>query len=464
MKVLLIDGGYTQFVLSSKLRNLNAPMYPPLGLLYLGRYLEDAGHKVEIIHYFLEENIEEYLKKSLPSIDVVGINVTSSTYEDVANISKKIREIAPSIPIIIGGPHCTFHPKISLNEIPSADICVEGEADFVINDIVKSIEGNGKKLSDIAGVYYRDGNEIKGGKPPHIIKDLDALPHPARHLIEKYDYGRLDNTVFFKQKLASMITSRGCPFKCRFCSRNALVYKTYRQRSAESVINEILEISDKYKSLAFVDDNFLADKKRAHKIMDNLIKNGNSLELLVIGARVDSAEKELYQKMKKAGVRYVSYGIESGNQDTLDFYKKNTTLDQIRKAVQLSNQMNFLIRGNFILGAQMETKEHIENTIKFACSLPIDIAYFMPLAYMYGSDLWDDAFEKGLIKREDEYHIYSEENRKLGNFTGKELAGFCREATKRFYFRPNYFARQFIKSFKRQDFNFLKAGMNNIFK
>ena len=126
--------------------------------------------------------------------------------------------------------------------------------------------------------------------------------------------------------------------------------------------------------------------------------------------------------------------------------------------------MNFLIRGNFILGAPMETKKHIENTIKFACSLPLDVAYFMPLAFMYGSDLWNDAFEKGLIKREDEYYAYSEENRKFGNFTGEELAGFCKIAIKRFYFRPKYFTRQFIKSLKRRDFNFLKTGMNNILK
>ncbi|MCK4365637.1 MAG: radical SAM protein, partial [Thermoplasmatales archaeon] len=352
--------------------------------------------------------------------------------------------------------------KRSLEDIPSADICVEGEGDLVIKDIAKSLEFGRKNLSEIEGVYYRENNNIKAGRPHKIIKDLDSIPFPARHLVDKYNYGMINNKYVFKPKLTSMVSSRGCPFNCRFCSRNAPVYKTYRQRSAENVVKEMLEINNKYKTLCIVDDNFLADKKRANKIMDSLIEEGTDLDLLILGARVDSADRELYKKMKKAGVKSMGFGIESGNQDVLDYYNKRITLDQIRKAVNLSREMNFITHGNFILGAPFETEKHFEETIKFACSLPLDIVLFNPLAYVYGSDLWDEAIQKGITPKDGGYTIGPEARKKLGNFTFEELLEFCQKAVKRFYLRPNYIIDQLIISIKRKNFRLIRTGLNNL--
>ena len=134
--------------------------------------------------------------------DAVGITVFSSSYQETmhggrftyaykesAKVAKYIKEIEPDIPIIIGGPHCSIQPEKSLNEIPSADISVEGDGEHVINEIAKSIKGS-KNLSDINGIYYRKNNVIKKGKPAKIIQNLDSIPFPARHLVEKYDYGK----------------------------------------------------------------------------------------------------------------------------------------------------------------------------------------------------------------------------------------------------------------------------------
>lgn len=463
MKFLFIDGqGYTSYVTWKKISKFKTPLFPPLGLLYIGRALEDEGHKVEVIHYFDEDSSERLIEQSLTSVDAVGISVTTSSYKYVAQIAEKIKEIDLSIPIIIGGPHCTFHPKQSMKEIPSADISVEGEADLVIKDIANSLENNEKNLSEVDGVFYRENNNIKAGKPYKITTDLDSIPFPARHLVDKYEYGMFNNINVFKPKLTSMVTSRGCPFKCRFCARVNLTYKTYRQRSAENVVKEILEINDKYNSVSIIDDNFLADKKRAHKIFDSLIENGTNIDLIIIGARVDSAERSLYKKMKKAGVKYIEFGLESGNQDVLDFYNKRITLDQVRKAVNLSNEMNFMTVGNFILGASIETERYIEKTIKFACSLPLDIAHFFPLAYMYGSDLWNEAVQNNIIIEDGNYHKSEDIRKKLGNFTGEELQEFCKNGMKRFYLRPNYVVGQFIKGIKKQDFSLIKIGINNL--
>lgn len=434
---------------------------PPLGLLYIGRALEDEGHKVSVIEFFDEENPKEKLLQSLHSVDVVGLSISTNGYKEAANVAQTIREHDPSIPIVIGGPHCTFHPRQSLVDIPTADFSVEGEGDIVIKDVVKSLEGI-KQLADVAGVHYRENNEIHSGQPLQIITNLDSLPFPARHLVESYEYGKLNNSFLFKPKLTSMVTSRGCPHHCRFCTRHVVTYKRYRQRSAEDVVQEIREIGGTYRSVMIMDDNFLTDRKRANQIMDGIIESGIDIDLLIAAVRVDSADRKLYQKMKKAGVKYMGFGIESGCQDVLDYYRKNITLDQIRNAVDLSREMNFITIGHFILGSLIETREHIEQTLSFACSLPLDIALFFPLYYMYGSDLWDEYVQKGVIDENDGYAVIADSTKGLSNFSGHQLEAFCNQATKRFYFRSLYIIKQLFRSVRRNDFNLLRIQLRSL--
>ncbi len=453
-------------VYSSKKPSSNSVLAPPLGLLYIGRSLEDEGHKVEIFDVPLENNLMETIQKSLKSADAIGMRVYTYSCEEAAKIAQNIKEIDFSIPIIIGGSHPTIHATTALNDITSADISVEGEGEQAVKDIARALIGK-KEFSEIHGVHYRDKTIIKKGKPPELIEDLDSIPFPARHLIDKYEkkYGRVNNAFLFKPLVTATATTRGCPFNCRFCSRNILKHiptlKRYRERSAENVVQEICEVTDKYRSLYIVDENFLANKKRAHKIMDGLIEHKTDIELLIEGARIDSAERPLYKKMKKAHVKYIGYGIESGNQDVLDFYNKKITLEQIRKAVELGNEMNFITRGTFILGAPIETRQHFEKTIKFACSLPLDIAVFCPLAYCPGSDLWNEAVKQGKIM-ENERSIIADSKRGLGNFKAKELEEFSYKAFKRFYLRPKYMIQELIKMVRSNDFRLIEVGLNYI--
>jgi anaerobic magnesium-protoporphyrin IX monomethyl ester cyclase len=400
----------------------------------------------------------------MQSAGAVGMHVYTYACEEAAIIAQKIKELDPSIPLIIGGPHPTIHSKTALSDIPAADISVEGEGEHVINDVVEALQGR-KNLSEVNGVQYREKNTIKRGKLPVLIEDIDSIPFPSRHLTDKYEkaYGRIHNAYFLRPLVTAIATTRGCPHKCRFCSRHTLThiptYKRYRVRSAENVINEFVEINEKYQSAFIVDENFLADKKRAHKIMDGLIDHGTTIELFVEGTRVDSAEEELYRKMKKANVRYLGFGIESGNQDVLDFYNKKITLEQVRTAVVLANKMNIITRGTFIFGAPLETTRHFENTIKFACSIPLDIAVFCPLAYAPGSDLYNEAVQQGILHENDRAVIACSEQR-LGNFTKEELEQISYTAFKRFYFRPRYMIHELIKMVKSRDFRLVKMGLN----
>jgi radical SAM superfamily enzyme YgiQ (UPF0313 family) len=223
------------------------------------------------------------------------------------------------------------------------------------------------------------------------------------------------------------------------------------------VVKEIQEIDGKYGSVMISDDCFLADKKRSNKILDSLIEAGTNIDLILEGVRVDSADIEIYKKMKKANVKLVGYGIESGNQDILDFYNKKVTLDQIRAAVNLGHKMGFITMATFMFGAPMETKKHIKNTIKFACSLPLDVAIFSPLYYQIGSQLWKEEIEnKKDIKNV--YSIISDSREGLGNLTSDELNMYTQEASRQFYFRPSYIFGQIYRAFVRRDFSMLKNG------
>ncbi|KYK29359.1 hypothetical protein AYK20_09830 [Thermoplasmatales archaeon SG8-52-1] len=457
MKFLLIKPGDHK---TSNLFSVTGPSnHPPLGLLSLGAMLESEGHDVEILDYYMEDMPREKLENYLLSSDAVGMTVLTEDIKAAVDISGKIKEIDPNIKLIIGGPHCTFLKQRSLQDIPHADICVVGEGEFVILELVKYLKGE-KKLADIHGVYYRDNSLIKSGKPLQVIDDLDALPFPARHLVDKYDYAKLPWEKQSKKKVTSMISSRGCPYKCRFCARygNSIEGWSYRKRSAENIVKEILEIDKKYGTLWIVDDNFLADKNRAHIIFDKLLENGIDINFLIEGARVDSTDRELYMKMKKVGVKLIGFGIESGNQDVLDFYNKKVTLQQIREAVELAREMNFFTYGSFILGAPIETRNHIENTIKFAYSLKLDFANFGELCYAPGSQLWAEAVKNKKIS-EDETDVMADSRRGLGNLTHEELREYTNRALKNFYFRPTYLLSQIYRAFLRKDLSLLTNGM-----
>jgi len=411
----------------------------------------------------MEDISKEKLKNALVSSDAVGITVYTDNLKLSQDTSQIIKDIDSDIPFIIGGPHCSYVKERSLQDICHADISVIGEGEQVISELTKYLQGK-KNLDDIQGVYYRDNGLICSGRPLQVIKNLDNLPFPSRHLVERYDYGDFPFGFKLKKMVTSVITSRGCPFNCRFCTRYANVINGwgFRQRSAANILHEFEEIDEKYGTINIVDDSFLADKKRAHKIFDGLIKIGRDYEIVIHGARVDTAEKELYHKMKQAGVKYIYFGLESGNQDVLDWYNKKITLSQIKKAINLCRKMNFITIGNFIFGAPIETKKHIENTIKFASSLPLDIVGFGPLIYIPGSQLYNEAVESNKISKGEDI-VYADSRRGLSNFTKDELITYTVLAFQRFYLRPSYLFSQIYRSITRNDYSLLIYGMRFLF-
>lgn len=389
------------------------------------------------------------------------MTVLSFSLENSIETIKLIKKIKPQLKVIIGGPHCTLFPKKALEET-QADISVQGDGESIITEIKKAIMGE-IVFSKIPGIYYRENNKIRKGAPIKLIKYLDSIPFPARHLAKKYNYGNQYNPKIKKGDFTSIVTSRGCPFNCKFCSRNSVSMKTYRTRSAKNILEELKELQKNgYKFVAFVDDSFLSNKKQAHELFDGIIKESLDIKYIITSARVDSAEEELFQKMKKAGVTHIQYGLESGNQDVLDFYNKNTTLEKISYAVNLSHKIGFFNMGSFILGAPFETRKHFERTVNFAKNLPLDSVSFVTLKYMAGSELWCTAVNNGKIS-EDDYLIQADSEKGLGLFTQKEILKYCIKARGDYYIRPAFILRFLIKSLKNDDLGFLQSYLSLFF-
>ena len=432
---------------------------PPLGLLYLASPLEKKGHKITVIDFIAEQYSDKKLKEEVSKVDVVGITITSQVASSVKKIIDLIKNFYPKKIVIIGGPHCTIQEQEVLNEM-NADISVVGDGERAIVDIVDALNGN-SDLSNIHGIFYREKGKIKSGLPSIEIDDLDLLDFPNRNLIKHYSYGKetiTGITYFARGNTTTIMTSRGCPFNCKFCVSKS-IFKKCRFRSAENVVKELEEISKDYESVFVVDDNFLMDKKKTHKIMDLLIEKNLDLDIWISGVRITDADEELFKKMKKAGVKSLEFGIESGNQEVLDYYNKKITLKQVEKSVKLSKKIGFLTVGNFIIGSPIETDKHINDSISFAKKINLDFAFFYGFSFLKGSELWEDAYKLGKIK-ENEMFVPCDSRRNLCNFTPEELRERLSRAFLSYYISPKYLISQFIRSiFIYRNFRVFKAGL-----
>jgi anaerobic magnesium-protoporphyrin IX monomethyl ester cyclase len=434
---------------------------PPLGLLYIAKMLENDGDIVTVLDFSAEPFDEHKLNTAVSKVEAVGVTVPSSSLNKVKSLIRLIKHNNPDIPLIIGGPHCSLLPEKALEET-QADVCVLGDGEAVITEIKQSLNMK-NDFSKIPGIVYRIKTGIKHGSPPQLINDLNTVPFPARHLVKHYIYGREYNPHLKAGEFTAIVTSRGCPYTCRFCSRGAISMQRYRKRSTENIIAELIEIQQqRYRHVAFADDCFPANTKQAHELFDAIIKENFDLKFSITASRVDLVDKELYKKMKLAGITHIQFGLESGDQDVLDFYHKQTTVDSIKKAVHMSHETGFFTIGSFIFGAPFETTQHFNKTLLLAKSLPLDSASFLPLRYMIGSELWYQAFNDRKIS-EKEYLVSADKNRGLGMYTKEELIRYCMNAQRSFYSRPTFFVNLLKTSLRNNDMTYIQSYLSIIF-
>lgn len=346
---------------------------PNLGLFYVAGVLEKAGHEVAIV----DKPINEAVKRTWETLDasfketiqevlrtspeVVGMTVTCHTYYGL-ELLNVLRTLLPKSTMVVGGPQVTFIPDDVLSSYPSIDYVVRGEGEYTMLKLVNALEEhrNPPKTYEIDGLSYRRDGKIRNNPDAPLIQNLDELPYPARHLanLEKYP----------EDTRITLVTSRGCPHNCIFCSSQKM-WRKYRPRTVEKVLEELTFLVEKYspKRVNFVDDTFAVNRNRTTRLCQGIRERN----LGVVWSAMTRAGlgRELLQQMYDAGCRVLYFGCESGDDSTLKTITKGITAEQIESTVKMALRIGFQVTCSFVINLPFETPEKARTTISFAKKL-----------------------------------------------------------------------------------------------
>ncbi len=357
--------------------------HPHLGIAYLSAYLKRNGSLVSIFDFGVERD-ERVLGELIHAFEpeLVGVTAFSYCYHFAEEAAQMVRAFTNS-PIVVGGPHVAA-TKGEILQSGAVDFAIKGEGEITLIELAGAIHCGGADYGKIEGLIWRDGERVVENPDRPYITDLDALPFPD---YEAFDLDRYIDTV--AEKRLPLITSRGCPYGCNFCSVRLSMGRRFRARSPENTVDEIAYWHDKgWRSFDINDDCFNLDLQRALKICDLIMERGLKISYqLYNGIRADRLTKELVEKMKQSGCNFLSYGCESGNEEILKVIKKGITLEQVRQAVAWSKEVGIKHSVNFIIGHPQETYQAAMETIDFARALPADFVNMFNLVPYPGTEL-----------------------------------------------------------------------------
>lgn len=378
-------------------------LWPPLGLMYIASSLRRAGEDdVKIIDAFCENLTTEQLiaRVEQERPDVFGINCSTHTFLDALETIRMVRERLPQTKTVMGGFHATFAAEKIVQEYPFVDFVLRGEAEFSFPALLGHVE-KGTEPSDVYGISYSMNGAVRG-RPVSLIEDLNALPMPARDLVDRVDYGYSHQGIKLTfGKFTTLCTSRGCPFSCRFCSCAAFTQRKWRARSAENVVDELEAIySDGYESAVMVDDNFTHSRQRVQKICELIRKRRIRMQFYCEG-RADNASLEMLRTMKRAGFNVIYFGVESASPNVLKYFGKTVRTDLARAAIANAKKAGMVACASFIFGAPVETDEDAQQTIDFIKQTRPHVVQVNALDCLIGTPLWDEFIAKGVVGPDD---------------------------------------------------------------
>jgi radical SAM superfamily enzyme YgiQ (UPF0313 family) len=457
MKILLVQppwaGVYGTYADVAKITN----SYPPLGICYLSSVLKKQGHKTKIIDAEIEKiPIDQIIKQAEEfRPDVVAITSTTPIFHFAGQIASLAKERLGA-PVIIGGAHVTALPVETIRE-GVFDCGVAGEGEGVINEVVERLVGK-KPLSDLEGVVYRQGDEIAYGGGLAKPMDLASIPWPDRKGL------RLDRYLFSVPKkglvkFAPIMTTRGCPFKCIFCSAPGVFGKKVRTRPINDVLDEMAYIVNdpKIDHLIITDDTLTLDHSRIYQLCDGIAKR--NLRFTWEGwTRANTINENVISAMKKSGLVRLSFGIESGNPFILDKIKKGIKLEDLIKGYRIAKKSGLETRGSVMLGHPYETKKTLQDTLNFLKKLKycdhmhISITTPYPGTELYQMVLSGEGGIKLLTSDFAEFKRYGDSVIEVNDLTREDLIRYQKRAFKLFYLKPS-----------RILYNITRAGLKSAF-
>ena len=371
----------------------------PLAISYLAAELIAEAHNVTGHDIGVEgvEKLYEKIERFKP--DVIGFTARYLDDEDTIQIASRIKEQYET-KIIFGGPQATaMHTESIKND--AVDFIVIGEGEHTIVELLDAIEG-GIPLKEVDGIVFKRDGKIIRNEERTLIDDVDDILFPDREVfpLKKYCSGM----VSAKTPYTSIITSRGCSFKCPYCPASAIWKGTWRPRSPVNVCDEIELLVEKYsiRDIHIEDDNFTVEEQRVYEFCDELIERKlNVVWECPNGLRPESLSPELLEKMSEAGCKRIAIGIESASPQLLDELGRCSDLDTIRDIVDYSVNEGIRVCGYFMIGLPDETKDMIEDTIKFSKTLNLDYAHYSVYSPIPGSALYAKGLSKVKLRQEE---------------------------------------------------------------
>ena len=436
MKILLISPPTI-----SAIKTVVGTTGPPLGLGYLASMVRDE-HEVKIVDSIAEnlsyEQVGRIIKNYDP--DLIGITATTSMVPDAYVVAKKAKEYNKDVKIVMGGPHVTFVPEMTFEECPCIDYIVRGEGEITFTQLVDGISKNSKDMSSINGLSFKNNGGVVNNPPQSLIRNVDTIPTPSYDLLPMKSY-QVDGIRF-----ATIVTSRGCPFNCIFCSSSLQFGRIWRGHSDERVLKELMILREDYgiREIEFLDDTFTLNRPRAIKISERIKKEGLDISWTA-SSRVDTFNSEIARAMKNGGCHTVYFGVESGSQKTLDFIGKRITTAQAKASVKKAKNSRLKALGSFIIGFPYETMQDVKKTIKFSKKVGVDYAQFTVATPYPGTRLWHLALNNKLIFTFNWRKFTTlDPVMKLKNFTPQQITKMLRLAYFTFYLRPKILLRDLI--------------------
>ena len=411
----------------------------PIYLAYIVAVLEKAGIDVRFIDGVVEEmsisTFASAVTKTEP--DMVVLECSTPSIDSDLLTAKVLKEKMKNVFVVLVGSHPTFFHQDVIRENPQLDAICRGEFDLTVRDLATALS-NGDNLKRVKGITYKDENGIHVNEDRPLIENLDKLPFPARHIV-KSDYYR--QGTFVGKHSTTMVTSRGCPYRCIFCLWPRTLYgRKLRPRSPENVVDEIEQVVKDHHvdEIYFDDDSMALDRDRILGIC-RLIEKRNIKVKWIPQCRVDSMDEGVVQAMKRAGCHYIRFGIESGSQKMLKIMKKGISLAQIERAFNLCRKAGIKTQAFFLFGIPGETQETIKETIEFAKDLKADSAQFAVVIPHPGTELYEVCKKNGWL-RYSSWGDFSACNSiiETSQLSREDVERARIRAYREYYFRPSF--------------------------
>ena len=427
----------------------------PVNLAGLAAYVRATGHTCVLKDYhhaadFTDDGFVEFVRRE--GFDAVGLSSYTNNIDHAHRLATLVKARLPHVTTLIGGPHSSAIPSETLAAFPAFDVVVVGEGEVTLVEVLDRLEQR-ESLKGLAGIAHRVDGEIVREAPREPIRDLDALPFPARDLLDLESRGRTHYSPGILQDEArstDIYTARGCPSLCIFCAVNLshASRKLIRMRSAENVLAEVEECVSRHGIGHFriADDTFTVRKKRALEIARGMARLGVSWEC---DTKVNAVTREMVREMVACGCRKISFGIESGSPRILEQIKKGITVEEVREAFRWSHEAGLAnIEGNVMVGNHPdETEEDVDATIKLLKEIKPDYMSISIAVPYPGTELYEIMDREGLILSKDwsRYVMFDDQLPvwRTRYFGPADLVRLHGKVIRGFYFTPRFIARNF---------------------